>query len=392
MDTSADTAAGTSAVAPEPGMTMGVEEEFLLLDAETLQPVPRASAVLRRACAETEGPCALLGEMWKSQVESTTGICTGLDELRDHLVSGRSRLANAARAEGTRIASVGLPVTPSPEPVSSDDPHHLDCLDRFTPVVSGPEFCATHIHIGMPDRDVGVAVLNLVTPWLPVLLAVTANSPYLHGTDTRFHSWRHQVYTRLPCSGPPPWYASSAEYDAEYDRMVEAGLWTAGTGSLHTVRLSSRYPTLEVRVGDACATVDDAVLYAALARGLVRTALTDLRHGRTCPTTALAAHATTSAGLWASARHGLTRALDPRTGRPLDGPGMIAALLRHVTPALDDLGDTVRVRALLRDLLMRGNGADRQRRTRPGPDAATALDTVLTETLRGVEDPLACDA
>jgi carboxylate-amine ligase len=228
------------------------------------------------------------------------------------------------------------------------------------------------------DRNTALAVLNHLTSWLPALLAVTVNSPYHRGQDTGFASWRLPVYSCLPGAGPPPWYRSLAHYDAEQERMVEAGLWPLGRGGLQLARLSWHLPTVEIRIADACASVADTVLYAALARALVRTALTDLAAGRTArPTEPDILHT----AVWMAARHGLARAVDPRTGCPVSGKRMLATLLDHVTPALDDLGDTKAVRTLLAGLALRGTGADRQRRHGPAAAAAAAVK----ETLHGID-------
>ncbi|MGI5484885.1 carboxylate-amine ligase [Streptomyces lavendofoliae] len=367
------------------GVTMGVEEEFLLIDRKTLQPTPRAGAVLRRVKEITTGPSgAVTTEVCQSQVESNTGICTSLSELREQVLAGRTRLSKAAAEQDAHLISVPLPVTAGPVPHVTDRPLYVTSHQRWKDTIADTEFCGTHIHIGVPDRETAVHVLNHITPWLPTLLAVTTNSPYHRGRDTGFASWRLITYTRLPCSGLPPWYPTLAHYEAEQQQLADTDIWAQGRGGLRLARLSAHWPTIEVRIGDACATVHEALLYAALTRGLVHTALRQLEKGRLAPPPD---HSLCEAALWTAARHGLDRAIDPRSGTVLTGRRMLAALIEHINPSLEQLGDTATVKELVRLLTSHGTGADRQRHVTPQTPEAV-LHMLTAQTLMNAAAPL----
>ncbi len=272
-----------SAERPTPdGVTLGVEEEFLLLDADTLLPAPRARDVLARVTRSAPTTLSTFQqELCTSEIEAATTVCTTLSELGEKIHSGRSSLARGAAGEHAHLVSVGEPVTRAPEPGITATDHYLRMRERYTGAVTDLELCGCHVHVGVHDLETRVAVLNHLTPWLPTLLALTTNSRYRYGADSGFHSWRMMAHTRLPAAGMPLFHADAASYYAVLDRLVDCGMLDEGQGGLRVARLSSRFPTVEVRVGDAAATVGEAVLYAGLTRALVRTALTDLAAGRT---------------------------------------------------------------------------------------------------------------
>ncbi|MEU4769267.1 YbdK family carboxylate-amine ligase [Actinosynnema sp. NPDC023794] len=362
------------------GVTIGVEEEFLLVDRESLRSAEAAASVLKRAADIGLGDgCRLQRELWDSEVETNTGVRTDLAGLRGDLIRNRLALARAADAEGLDLVSVGHPLFDTRQAELNADDHYQALRQVCAGVVADQEICGCHVHTGIGDRDTGVAVLNHVAPWLPTLLAITANSPYRRGRDTGFHSWRMMVYHCLPASGLPPWFASAAEYDADLARLKECALLPPDHGGLRLARLSDHLPTVEVRIGDAAATVDEAVLYAALARGLVRTALTELDAGREARRLS---DVVLADALWAAARHGLCgAAIDPWTGARVPASTLAARLLQHVTPALTTSGDLDEVRSLLDRVLTGGGAATRQRRAAAEHGLPGALEMLVRETV-----------
>ncbi|QEU70602.1 YbdK family carboxylate-amine ligase [Streptomyces nitrosporeus] len=374
------------------GPTFGVEEEFLLVDPVTLLPVPAGPDVLARAGRTADGEpgaggvgSALHLEMWADMVEAATPVCTRLSELGHHLLSARLRLARAARDEGVRLASVGHPVTRSGPPRVNAGEHYERMRHAYAAVVTGDEVCGCHVHVGVPDREHGVAVINSITPWLPVLLALTASSPFRQGVDTGFHSWRTVVFLGYPGAGLPPYWPDVRAYDDDVSRLLDCGLIPPGGTSLRLVRLSPRFPTVEVRIGDAATTVDEAVLYAALVRALVHTALSDLAAGRAAGPVDPSVLADS---LWAAARNGLRHgAVDPWKARPVPAHVMLAALLKRVRPALEELGDLGTVRALLERLRVTGPAPARQRRAAAAGGVQAVLELVLDETVSGTRVP-----
>jgi carboxylate-amine ligase len=223
--------------------------------------------------------------------------------------------------------------------------------------------CGCHVHVGIDSPDEGVAVLDRIGPWLPVLLALSANSPFWQGHDSGYASFRYQAWGRWPGAGPTEIFGTAAAYHGTVQPMVDIGTLLDDGMIYFDARLSAHYPTLEVRIADVCLHADDAVLLAALVRGLVETEARAVQAGTAGPT----GHRIELLRLasWRASRSGLDDALvSPLSGRPEPAAAIAGALFDHVRDALDEAGDTSAVRELLGALLARGNGATFQRTTR----------------------------
>jgi carboxylate-amine ligase len=219
--------------------------------------------------------------------------------------------------------------------------------------------CGCHVHVQVDSAEEGVAVLDRIQPWLAVLLALSANSPFWQGLDSSYASFRYQAWGRWPCSGPTEWFGSAEAYQATVEQMVRTGT-LLDTGMVYfDARLSEHYPTVEVRIADVCLRHEDAVLIAALVRALVETEARAWQQDA-APLRMRAELLRLAA--WRASRSGLDGELiDPRTGRPGGTAAVTALLLAHVRDALADAGDLGTVTGLLADVLRRGNGAAFQR-------------------------------
>jgi carboxylate-amine ligase len=361
--------------------TMGVEEEFLLVDPETRRTAPRAPAVLARAVGRYDPAPGggLHEELLSTQVEAATGTCAALAGLRDQLYDGRRRLAAAARAEGLRLVSSGTAVLPGPPPPAAAGGRFAEVAARYAGVVADYQACGCHVHVGVADRETAVAVVNHLRPWLPTLLALSANSPFDRGRDSGYQSWRVLDQARFPGAGVPPWFPSAAAYEHLVARLVEAGAFVDEGMSFWFARPSPRLPTVEVRAADAAATVEEAVLQAALTRALVHAAVADLAAGREAPA---AGDQICAAATWSAARYGAGGpAVHPLEERRVPAARLLAELLDRVRPALEEYGDLDSVRAALALIGRRGSGADRQRAA-----AASGLPAVVDMLADQTED------
>jgi carboxylate-amine ligase len=338
---------------------MGVEEEFLLIDPVTRRTSPHAAAVLARAAKASLPEVAFQAELVATQVEAASGVCGDLETLRRQLGDARVCLAAAARAEGLRLVSTGNPVLPGRTAPFMPGEHYARVADILAGTAVGHEACGCHVHVGVPDRELAVGVLNHLRPWLPTLVALSVNSPFDHGRDSGYGSWRIQALARFPGGGVPPWFASAAAYDEFLDRMVDLGVLADRATTFWLARPSPRLPTIEVRASDAASTVDEAVLQAALVRALVATALDELAEGREAPPVA---EQLCTVALWSAARYGLTGpGIHPIEERRTAARDLLEELLRRVRPALEEAGDLRPVRALIRKIGYGGTGAARQR-------------------------------
>jgi carboxylate-amine ligase len=342
---------------------LGVEEEYLLIDGEGL-PAPRSSAVLaaaqRRPAGGRPADGGLQHELLEVQVEVATPVCRELSEVEEHLTGLRTSLSGAARRAGCRLAAVATaPLAPADGEVQvTDTPRYQDMRRRAPGLVEEQLINGMHVHVEVPDRGAGVRMLAGIRTWLPVVLALSANSPLWRGRDTGFASWRAVHFARWPVEGPPPVFDSADDYEARVEALLATGA-LRDRGQLYWhARLSEHLPTVETRVADVQLDVRSAVLLAGLVRGLAVTAL----RGPAVPAREQVPVELLRAATWTAARNGLDGDLvDPRSGRARPAADVVRGLVDHTRPALVELGDADLVEDGVRRVLARGTGAARQR-------------------------------
>lgn len=350
--------------------TFGVEEEFLLVDPPTGRTVPAATEVLK-AAHELPGAGAVHADLLQTQVEAATPPCATLPELGSRLRQGRDRLATAARECGVLLVSSGIPPLGGPA-MTSGGARFAGIAARYAEVVRDYQACGCHVHVAVPDLETAVAVCNHVRPWLPALLALSVNSPFHHGRDTGYASWRMIEQSRFPGAGVPPRFRDAADYTARVARLVDCGAIEDPAMTFWLVRPSPSWPTVEFRVADAAVDVPAALLQAALSRALVTTAVAELSRGREAPALD---EQVLAAAVWGAARHGLAGpGVHPMLAREVPVAELLYELVVRVAPAL--AGDLVTVRELFRQVLRGGTGAERQR----------AAENVLRSVVIGVSD------
>ncbi|MEV6813011.1 glutamate--cysteine ligase [Micromonospora sp. NPDC051296] len=338
-------------------LTVGVEEEFLLVDPDTGAAVPAVDAVLEQVPAEVRGQVER--EFQTSQIEIGSPPGLELSSIRHSLGLLRAALADAAERAGVRLLAIGTGPVDGPVPPVVDKPRFDRMLERFRLLVPGPGNNGMHVHVGVPDADTGVQVLNHVRPWLPILHAVTANSPFARGADTGYASWRSIEWERWPSVAPTPYLASHEHYRRLIQQLIGSGVMLDEGMLYWYARLSAKYPTVELRIGDVCPTVDDAVLVAALVRALVATALDDIAAGR--PALPADHHLLVGAH-WRAAHDGLEgAAVDLASGELRPAWDLLHQLVGRLGPALERHGDLAEVTGLLDGLRGHGTGAARQR-------------------------------
>ncbi|WP_197030140.1 glutamate--cysteine ligase [Cellulomonas sp. URHE0023] len=357
--------------------TVGVEEELLLVDHATGAPVAAGSSVLAAGTALPVG--ALQSELQEQQVETATTPTRTIGDLGEQLVSLRRVADVAARTAGARVAA--LATSPLPvRPVLSDGARFraieaqmgLTCQEQLT--------CGCHVHVAIDSADEGVAVLDRIRPWLPLITALAANSPFWGGRDTSYASYRTQAWSRWPGTGPTDIFGSAAAYQDVVARMLATQTLLDGGMVYFDARLSHRHPTVEIRVADVCLDVRDTMLVASLCRALVQTAADQWRTGvppSTQPTVVVRLAA------WRASRFGLSGDLvHPVEDRLVPARDALSALLHHVSGALEAAGELAWAREEMSALLARGTGADRQRaQLSRGGDLSTVVARAVDATL-----------
>ncbi len=334
--------------------SFGVEEELLLVG-EDGSPVARAQAVLD---GENPEQAPLEPEFMEEQIETATEPTTSLADLTQAILDDRAGVQAAARQHGAHVVAVAT----SPVPIDGttvSKVRYLRARSEFGLTAREQLTNGYHVHVSVEDDTEGVAVLDRVRPWLAPLLALSANSPFWQGHETGYASFRSQVWQRWPTAGPTRAFGTPEAYHAAVDALVATGTILDSAMVYFDVRLSSKYPTVEVRVADVCLDARSAALLAALVRALVETAAREAADGRPVPD---APTELLRAALWRAGRSGITGdLLDPRTFRPAPAHDVVGVLLDHVRDALVDAGDLDAVTEGLGALWSTGNGAERQR-------------------------------
>jgi carboxylate-amine ligase len=350
---------------------VGVEEELMLVDPETGRLTAVAQRALRaRAEAEAEAEeridldqldeSGVEAELFLQQIETTTPPCDTMDELDRQLRQARRTIGELALDAGAAVVAVPTPVMVDTDASVTPQPRYQRIREEFGELAKTSLACAMHVHVGLDEGEDGAGLLGDIGPWLPVLLAISANSPYWRGHDTGYASWRTQIWTRWPSNGTGEPFESRQEYDDVTRRLVDWGAALDDAMVYFDARLSRSFPTLEIRVADVCTDPEDAILFAALARALVTTVATRTGSGRPPGWRSDLMRGAS----WRASRYGLAAQLvDPATLELAPARAVVESLVGQVRDALEDAGDLALVEDLLERLLSRGGGATRQRRT-----------------------------
>ncbi|MFI7599285.1 glutamate--cysteine ligase [Actinoplanes sp. NPDC049681] len=360
-------------------LTLGVEEELHVVDLRTRELVPRAPEILDRL-----DDANFSAELHRSVVETNTPVAATLDDLRDGIVTLRREAIGVAESMGLGLVAAGtvpvvdldsLPVTPTSR--------YRRMLDEYQMLAREQLICGAQVHVGVPDRDEAVAITQRVTPALPVLLALSASSPFWMGEDSGYASVRSLVWMRWPTAGDSGVVRDAADHDALVDDLIASGTITDPKMVYFDVRPSAHLPTVELRVTDSSPDADTVVLLAGLFRALVLRAREDHRAGRPLAATRPPLH---RAAMWRAARSGLEGdLLDlPRSPVPVPAAVAVERLVGDLRPELEELGDWEQVFDLSVQALSRGSSASRQRRAlaRRGR-ISDVVDLVVADTRGG---------
>ncbi len=343
--------------------TFGIEEEFQFLDPETLRPTDVGSLVFERLHADPKWRDVTHREFLASQVEHASTVFERLEDARAALIGFRRRIAAEASALGALGASIGTPADTTPFPTITDVERYQNIVRDMDGLIADHQVSGLHVHVGIPSREDGVIALNAVRPWLPLLTAISANSPLWRGHDTGYDSWRTVLLRRWTTSGSPPSFIDAADYDRRITRLLGVG----GTIDLGVimwdVRLSQHLPTIEFRMADAQLDSESTLLIASLCRAFVT-------HALAAPSARDAAAAASadvptellSAAILHAAHSGMRRQLfDPLSGELAPASSCLAGFLRMLRDELVETGDLDLATEAAARLLTDGTGATRQR-------------------------------
>lgn len=356
--------------------TVGVEEELLLVDPETGEPRAMSAAVLARAERDDAGQDVFEKELHEQMLEFATHPQSSMERLREEIVRCRGEAAQHAGEIGCAVAALAtspLPVSPS----VGVNRRYRWMEEQYGIATREQLVMGCHVHVSVESDEEGTAVVDRLRPWLSVLAALSANSPFWQGSDTGYQSYRGRVWQRWPSAGPTEIFGSAERYHRRVAGMVATGVILDEGMVYFDARLSQRYPTVEIRVSDVCLHAGTAGLIATLARGLVETAAREWRAGEEPPDPGVSL---LRLAAWQAARSGLAgELLHPATMRRMPAEAVVRALLDHVTEALEADGDLERAREECARLLRDGNGAQVQRDLMRRTES---LRDVVTECVR----------
>ncbi|MBA2476511.1 MAG: YbdK family carboxylate-amine ligase [Actinobacteria bacterium] len=327
-----------------PALSLGVEEELMILDADTLGLTP-AVHVLLRGAEQVELPGRLKTELFASVVELNTERCATAGEAAAAMCALRATATEIAGASGLRLAAAGAhPIDPAEEQEIVQEARYAEFVEYAGVSARRQGVNGLHVHVGMPSAEACLRVLEGVLPWLPVLLALSANSPHVDGRETGLLSNRAEILGQLPRSGAPPPFASYAEWQAFMDRVLGAGLpaTTDYTSLWWDVRLHPRFGTLEIRMPDQPTSVRRSAAFVALVQALCATVLGEAPRRREPGDRAVYAQ-----NRWAASRFGPRGLLiHPDEARAVSAAELADELLERIRPAARALGSEALLDAL----------------------------------------------
>jgi carboxylate-amine ligase len=374
----------------EPKFTMGIEEEYLLVDRDTRALVVDPPKSLMSECEELIGE-QVSSELLRSQIEIGTKVCNNIKEARDDLARLRKVIVDVTANHNI------APIAASTHPFSRWQDQKQTQKDRYESLTLEMQgaarrlvICGMHVHVGIEDDELRIDLMNQMSYFLPHLLALSCSSPFWSGRDTGLKSYRLTVFDALPRTGLPERFASWSEYQRHVQILIDAGLIEDSTKIWWDLRPSARYPTLETRVMDVCTRIDDAIALAALLvchlRMLYRLRTRNQRWRIYTPMLI-------NENRWRAMRYSFDEGLvDLADGVVVPFDELLEEMLGLVAEDAEALGCTEEV-AGVRDILSRGTSAHHQLRDYEQEQAAgksvedslkTVVDRLIATTAEGL--------
>ncbi len=337
--------------------TIGIEEEYFVFDARTRRALLRADkkflALLKKKLGDR-----VTTEMLQSQIEVMTTPCETMDAARSQLTELRTALGETAKARKLGIAAMGtFPLAFWPEQKATDKERYGTIMDDLQMIGARNMLCGMHVHVAVPDVDTRINLMMRLTPYLPLLLALSTSSPFWQGHLTGLSGYRLAAYDEMPRTGLPELFRTNEDYDEYVAALVGAGIIPDASYIWWAIRPSLRHPTLELRVADSCTRLEDALAIAALFRCLVRALDRDRgvntgfdRVGR----------AITAENKWHAQRSGIAATfIDPFTRAPINIEQWLGRVRAFIADDADALGCKAEIGHLDR-IVSGGTSADRQ--------------------------------
>jgi glutamate---cysteine ligase / carboxylate-amine ligase len=344
-----------------PPFTLGVEEEYMLLDPDSFDLVQHVDTVLT-AVQDGEFTERIGPELMQSVLEISTPVCRTAADVDSELRRLRSYVTETARSQDLRVGSAGT------HPFSLFERQRITARDRYRNLVDQLQYVARrelifglHIHVAVDDPEKAIHVTSALLLHLAEFLALSANSPFWRGEATGLASSRQMVFAAFPRSGPPPRFRDYADYAEVVGQLEKTGCIADYTHIWWDIRLHPRFGTIEVRVMDAVTRVEDTTALAAYVQGLVKLYSEAYEAGRELPSYH---RILTTENKWLAARYGLEApVMDLVTGRRNRVPvaQLVRRALREIEPHARELGSDRELEGI-QDILARGNGSDRQLR------------------------------
>lgn len=363
--------------------TLGVEEEFQIIDAKTRDLVSHVSKIIEGGKATLNE--SLKHEMHESVVEMETGICNNISEVREELTSLRRRLVKVAHEQGLRIAGGGT------HPFSDWQKNNITPKERYDKIVSdmgdvarGNLIFGLHVHVGIPDREEGIRIQNVMRYFLPHIYALSTNSPFWIGRNTGFKSFRQEIFAKFPRTGIPSYFGSVAEFDAYVNLLVKTGTIDNAKKIWWDLRVHPFYPTIEFRICDMPMTIDETVCLAAIMQSLV--AKIYKMHRQNISFRSYRRLLLTE-NKWRASKDGVDAMLiDFGKEKEVPFKILLEELLRFIDDVVDELGCRKEVE-YAREIMKNGSGADRQLAVyNKTKSLKKVVDYMIFETEKGVVD------
>jgi carboxylate-amine ligase len=369
--------------------TLGVEEEYMLLDSETLDLVQHIDTVLA-AMEGDELKARVAPELMQSVLEIATPVCHSAGEVEHQLQQLRAYVQGHARDKGLRVGSAGT------HPFSLFERQRITARDRYRALVDQMQYVARrelifglHIHVAVDDPDKAIQVLNGLLVDMSALLALSASSPFWRGEPTGLASSRQMVFAAFPRSGPPPRFRDYADYAEVVGQLEKTGCIADYTHIWWDIRLHPKWGTIEVRICDAVSRLSDTVALTAYCQALVKLYSELYEAGKEIPTFH---RILTTENKWLAARYGLEApVMDLATGRRNRVPvaQIVRRRLKELEPHARELGSERELEGI-RDILGRGNGSDQQLRVfNANRDIVEVVEEIANLTELGAATPAA---